>query len=105
MATYSNNTTIKIGSNITYNITSIGSFSFTVPANSAAQISSFEVVTGGSTQLSITYPSGLVELYNTSTSTSYTPFKQFPAGTIFSGSVASFFERVRLSGMILTNTP
>lgn len=103
MATYSSNTTIKIGSTIsqwTGGLTPSG-FSYTVPSGSYLSLSNISV-SGQSVTIDFPAPHATNETY--STTTAFTPARHLPAGTVISAS-AAVLASAEFSGMLFTNTP
>lgn len=102
MATYSSNTTIKIGTTVSQRNFLGSTFSYTVPANSYLSVSNM-AFTGGYT-IVIDYPSphSLTETY--STDQQFIPFRNFPAGTIISSSNGGVGE-ASFVGTLFQNTP
>jgi hypothetical protein len=130
MATYSNNTTIKIGSTVTFyrNVFATNvSDSYTVPANCylVVHFAAFGGSSGGSATITYQYPGLPVQTlsggiptdfeYSTDTSppgvVAANPFaKTFPAGTVFSlqanAAGAPFFQAsYSFAAQLFQNTP
>lgn len=117
MATYSNNTTIKVGDNFSYRrgpITSVYSESWTVPAGSVLETERVFISTAGpnvSANVKVTYPGHSQETMLSiggSSSASVTKYR-FPAGSIiqFNVPTANFGDSATFSivGFLYTNTP
>lgn len=107
MATYSSNTTIKIGSSITQ---SGQNWTYTVPANCYVMLVGFEVSTGfyGTQSLTIDLPGGITVISeNTTQSVAFTEApKYLPQGTVFTAVGAGILGGTAIiSGILFTNTP
>lgn len=105
MATYSSNTTIKVGSNINQRGFNGSDFSYTVPANSYLVLSQYYIGSAGAGSLTINYPSPSgSESYSSSGTFGLTPHRSFGSGTVFSSTTGAFGE-VEISGYLMVNTP
>ena len=126
MATYSNNTTIKIGTTVSYYQNVFGgasaSQSYTVPANSYLKVIRVACgETNGSASISVTFPGQPAELFNVPSTFEYVPDSTppgqvgnnpydilFPSGTVISMNASSsaignaFYKFL---GQLYQNTP
>jgi hypothetical protein len=128
IATYSNNTTIKIGDTVTFNRTISGSNfseSYTVPANSYLVVyrAAFNVGFGAGANITYQYPGhspiqltgGIPNDFEYQTSSYPSPIvaanpfaKTFPAGTVFVFSITAaggFSASYSFAAQLFQNTP
>ena len=101
MATYSSNTTIKIGSTISQKNSNGTPFTYTVPSDSYLSVSNVSII---SYTVTIDFPSPHVTSESYTTTTTFTPARHFPAGTVISCSNGGI-GLGEFSGMLFTNTP
>lgn len=104
MATYSSNTTTKVGININQRGNSGTDFSYTVPTGSYLVLSQY-YINGGSGSLVINYPTTLVsESLSIDGNYGLTPNRTFGPGTVLSSSTGGA-STVEINGYLVTNTP
>lgn len=113
MATYSSNTTIKIGSSVSQNSFN---FSYTVPANCYLELVYTEVggyIFVGSASYTITLPSGGI-WYSSTNANEQKSYPvdgpgnpKLPSGTVITASTSGslFGNPARLEGILFQNTP
>lgn len=115
MATYSSNTTIKVGSSIAQVASNGGSFSYTVPSGSYAMLTSLYMAGGfsGTGQIQITAPNSH-SIYNNTETSGNTQFENYssaplylPSGTVISGITtgAVLGGTASMNAILFQNTP
>lgn len=106
MATYSNNTTMKVGSNISLSAVSGSSASATVPTGSYAKISHiYSAIFTSNATVTITFPNGIVKTYNGNHDVQFIPCLELSAGTTITCTTVGSKDAARAAGFLITNTP